>query len=683
VNQRPKAFFDKYVITGKTYTTRSGAVIPDELQYYDGEMVHLYGECSNIEQVNAALARSGSKALTLQHVDGRRTAVAQLWSSRFTDTSIGPYNAMFIVVVVVRDDAPDDQASIRADPNGASSALPMLDGTFDAAAAVYENRWRLFLVRLLDTTQVAIDVGRERMGTDKRPGTIEMRRDGRRLRLSIANQCGVPVVRADLELAADPAAYVTTLTAAAATARIALRSFPDNTEYVYPSLARIGHGPVVSWQWRSNVAPRLQPVVADSVVFNPGSEEGRMLLSWGFTPKVLADIPQVRGVVTGLDDGEAGLNVARSITIDRAAANGPAGRLILSAPSQPQRAGVRLLRAPRPGQSEEPDFLPVLRLAGRPAVAGPKEPVKPPREGAAQPRWDWEPKFFGSLTALLRKEVVGPTPDGLRINWHVTEGSFVGPGFEAVVLSGAADWMRIRQDGVAIVNVQACFETPSGVRVYGSYGGVFDLGPDGYARALRDEFDPLPPVVVTPTYATADPQLEWLNRAQCIGVGRVDMSALRVEFDVYLVRVNARVDDAGIGRERSRADRPSVAQPASLYARMGGYDVIAAVSDDFIVGAWADQQLGRFFAHGHSEATKRALRQHVVDLLCELTGGPCFYMGRDMITTHKGLRITDADWRIAIDLLTASLNTHHVAPREQAEFLKIIWDMQSSIVAGR
>ena len=134
--------------------------------------------------------------------------------------------------------------------------------------------------------------------------------------------------------------------------------------------------------------------------------------------------------------------------------------------------------------------------------------------------------------------------DGLRVNWHVNEGTFVGPGFDAVVLPGAADWMHIRQDGVAIVNVQACFETPEHVRVYGSDGGVFDLGPDGYARALRGEYDRLPPVVVTPTYATADPRLEWLNRAQCIGVGRVDMTALRVEFDVYVVHVGERAQEA-------------------------------------------------------------------------------------------------------------------------------------------
>ncbi len=223
---------------------------------------------------------------------------------------------------------------------------------------------------------------------------------------------------------------------------------------------------------------------------------------------------------------------------------------------------ARMFRAVLPGQPAGlVEFLPVLRFAGQPVSPRLAELVEPPRYHvgraatpietadspappsaafAGQPRWVWHTTYLGSLTATVRKEVVGVTPDGLRIDWHVTHGTFVGPGLDAVVLPGATDWMRIRRDGVAIVDVQACFETRSGVRIYGSYGGIFDLGPDGYARASRGEFAPLPPVVVTPTYATADKQLEWLNRAQCIGVGRVDMTALRVEFDVHHVQVGGR-----------------------------------------------------------------------------------------------------------------------------------------------
>ena len=131
-------------------------------------------------------------------------------------------------------------------------------------------------------------------------------------------------------------------------------------------------------------------------------------------------------------------------------------------------------------------------------------------------------------------------PDGLRINWHVTEGSFVGAGLDARVLPGATDWMRIRKDGVGVVNVNACIETRSGSRIYSSYGGTFDLGRRGLRACPPQQVRSAAALVVTPTYATSDAQFAWLNRAQCIGVGRVDMKAMRVEYDVYVIQVGAR-----------------------------------------------------------------------------------------------------------------------------------------------
>jgi hypothetical protein len=126
----------------------------------------------------------------------------------------------------------------------------------------------------------------------------------------------------------------------------------------------------------------------------------------------------------------------------------------------------------------------------------------------------------------------------LRINFEVTDGRFVGPRFEGVVLPGGVKWMRIREDGVAVVNVTECLQTQTGARIDSLYGGL-DLGSAGYARATRGKFDLLPPFVVAPTYVTVDKELAWLDRAQCIGVGRVDMKALRAEYDVYVVSVGA------------------------------------------------------------------------------------------------------------------------------------------------
>ena len=81
----------------------------------------------------------------------------------------------------------------------------------------------------------------------------------------------------------------------------------------------------------------------------------------------------------------------------------------------------------------------------------------------------------------------------------------------------------------------------------------------------------------------------------------------------------------------------------SLYKRLGGYDAIAAVTDDFIARLIGDPMFARFFA-GFSDDSKKRLRQNLVDFLCEKTGGPCFYLGRDMKTAHAGLAITKAEW---------------------------------------
>src|SRR5215472_15106121 len=79
----------------------------------------------------------------------------------------------------------------------------------------------------------------------------------------------------------------------------------------------------------------------------------------------------------------------------------------------------------------------------------------------------------------------------------------------------------------------------------------------------------------------------------------------------------------------------SQAQSATLYQRLGGYDALAAVTDDFITRLATDPQLGRFFA-GHNKEGVTRIRQHVIDFLCVATGGPCAYTGQDMRTAHTG-----------------------------------------------
>jgi len=127
----------------------------------------------------------------------------------------------------------------------------------------------------------------------------------------------------------------------------------------------------------------------------------------------------------------------------------------------------------------------------------------------------------------------------------------------------------------------------------------------------------------------------------------------------------------------------AAAQQASgnqtLYTRLGGYDAIVAVTQDFVTRLATDPQLGRFFV-GLNDVSKARVEAHVVDFLCKATGGPCIYTGQDMKTAHTGLHITEADWNASNAHLTETLNKFKVPAKEQSEVMSALSALKGDIV---
>lgn len=121
------------------------------------------------------------------------------------------------------------------------------------------------------------------------------------------------------------------------------------------------------------------------------------------------------------------------------------------------------------------------------------------------------------------------------------------------------------------------------------------------------------------------------------------------------------------------------AKEKTLYQRLGGYDALAAVSDDFIFRLATNKLLGRFVV-GLSDDSKKKLRQHFVEFLCNATGGSCVYMGRDMKTVHTGLGITDEDWKESVKLLKETLDKFKVPEKERGEVLAAIESLRDQVV---
>ena len=117
----------------------------------------------------------------------------------------------------------------------------------------------------------------------------------------------------------------------------------------------------------------------------------------------------------------------------------------------------------------------------------------------------------------------------------------------------------------------------------------------------------------------------------------------------------------------------------SLYQRLGGYDAIAAVADDLLPRLMSDTQLGRFWEHRGEDGLRRE-KQLLIDFLCHNAGGPLYYTGRDMATSHRGMRISASDWDNFISHVKDTLAKFEVGEQERTDVLAFIESTKQEIV---
>jgi len=123
------------------------------------------------------------------------------------------------------------------------------------------------------------------------------------------------------------------------------------------------------------------------------------------------------------------------------------------------------------------------------------------------------------------------------------------------------------------------------------------------------------------------------------------------------------------------------AQDQTLYQRLGGYDAIAAATDDLLARLQGDPLLKDFWK-GASADNRRKARQLIVDFMTEATGGPAFYVGRDMGKAHQGMQIDDEDWAVFMHHSAATLDHFGVASRERDDVLGFFDSLKNDIVEG-
>jgi len=125
----------------------------------------------------------------------------------------------------------------------------------------------------------------------------------------------------------------------------------------------------------------------------------------------------------------------------------------------------------------------------------------------------------------------------------------------------------------------------------------------------------------------------------------------------------------------------SQAKDKTLYERLGGKKAITAVVDEFVGRVAADSRINSYFAAAAADPQRLAsFKMKLVDQICEASGGPCKYMGKDMKSAHMGMGISGPDFDALVSDLVGALDKFKVGEKEKSDLLGALGPMKPQIV---
>jgi len=124
----------------------------------------------------------------------------------------------------------------------------------------------------------------------------------------------------------------------------------------------------------------------------------------------------------------------------------------------------------------------------------------------------------------------------------------------------------------------------------------------------------------------------------------------------------------------------TMASPAfadgTLYDDMGGKAGMDRIVDVSVDNYLADPRINEIF----SESNIDRIRMELKDQFCQLAGGPCVYKGHDMVITHKGLHLTNANFNALVEDLQDAMRKCDIPFATQNRFLALLAPYQHQVV---
>ena len=126
---------------------------------------------------------------------------------------------------------------------------------------------------------------------------------------------------------------------------------------------------------------------------------------------------------------------------------------------------------------------------------------------------------------------------------------------------------------------------------------------------------------------------------------------------------------AGLSASAFAADK-------SLYDRLGGKPALEAVVGELWNITSHDARINKYFANTKPEAFAAQL----VDFLCQASGGPCKYHGKDMKAAHTGMHLTEADFNALAENTSKALDKFKVPAKEKVEVIGMLASLKGDVV---
>lgn len=119
----------------------------------------------------------------------------------------------------------------------------------------------------------------------------------------------------------------------------------------------------------------------------------------------------------------------------------------------------------------------------------------------------------------------------------------------------------------------------------------------------------------------------------------------------------------------------------TLFERLGGTQGITKLVDDVVEAHMNNPAVCKRFLPYREQPERLAIvKQHTVDFFSAGSGGEVTYNGRDMVTTHRGMNISPAEYMHVIDDILLSMEKHEIDQESRNEVLGILWSLKGMVI---